>query len=95
MLLLCLGLVIVGDYRPLMAVAPVLRGRPINPLVAIIPAGAVSLLWPGSSLILLRHTILRELRGDSAVWQLIFAPLNLWLLWGFTLGAATLAYWLR
>src|SRR5699024_7842691 len=33
---------------------PVLRGRPIHPMVAVIPAGFVSLLWPGSSLMFVR-----------------------------------------
>ena len=78
---------------------PVLRGRQIHPLVAIIPAGFVSLLWPGSSLMLLRATIQKQLaeRTGDEPWLLdvITSPMNLWIFWGFALAAATLAYWLR
>jgi hypothetical protein len=78
---------------------PVLRGRPINPLVAIIPAGFVALLLPGSSGMLLRLHIHRALNANSGegsgLLGLIVAPMNLWLFWGFALAAATLAYWLR
>jgi phosphotransferase system glucose/maltose/N-acetylglucosamine-specific IIC component len=77
----------------------VLRGRPINPLVAIIPAGFVALLLPGSSGMLLRLHIHRALNANSGegsgLLGLIVAPMNLWLFWGFALAAATLAYWLR
>lgn len=78
---------------------PVLRGRSLNPLVAIIPAGFVSLLWPGSSLMLLRANLQKGIAEyqvtGSGLLHLIFGPMNLWIFWGFALAAATVAYWLR
>lgn len=77
---------------------PVLRGRPINPKVAILPAGFVSLLWPGSSLMLLRVNLqktISEHETGSSLLHLVFAPMNLWIFWGFALAGATVAYWLR
>lgn len=78
---------------------PILRGRPINPVVAIIPAGFVSLLWPGSSLMLVRVNLQKTLADSGAaapdVAHLLLSPMNLWVFWGFALAGATLAYWLR
>lgn len=78
---------------------PILRGRPINPLVAIIPAGFVSLLWPGSSLMLVRVNLQKTMADSGAaspdIAHLLLSPMNLWIFWGFALAGATLAYWLR
>ena len=78
---------------------PILRGRPSNPVVAIIPAGFVSLLWPGSSLMLVRVNLQKTLADSGAaapdVAHLLLSPMNLWVFWGFALAGATLAYWLR
>ena len=78
---------------------PVLRRRPINPLVAIIPAGFVSLLWPGSSLMLVRVNLQKTIADSGAaspdIVHLLLSPMNLWIFWGFALAGATLAYWLR
>lgn len=78
---------------------PILRGRPINPVVAIIPAGFVSLLWPGSSLMLVRVNLQKTLADSGAAApdaaHLLLSPMNLWVFWGFALAGATLAYWLR
>lgn len=78
---------------------PVLRSRPINPRVAMIPAGFVSLLWPGSSLMLLRVNLQKGIAEyqvtGSGLLHLVLAPMNLWIVWGFALAAATVAYWLR
>ncbi|NYE72524.1 hypothetical protein [Microlunatus parietis] len=72
---------------------PVLRGRQINPLAAVIPAGLVSLLLPGAALMLVRIDLVRYAAGEfNIVPLLLTAP---WVLWGFALAAATLAYWLR
>lgn len=72
---------------------PGLRGKSINPLAAIIPATLVSLMLPGAALMLVRIDLMRIAAGELG-----FAPLLLnapWVLWGFALAAATLAYWLR
>lgn len=74
---------------------PVLRGRSINPWLAIVPAGFVALLWPGSSLMFVRMDVLRYLDGGTGLLGLVFAPMNPWVFWGFSLAAATVAYWLR
>jgi hypothetical protein len=74
---------------------PGLRGRPINPWVAIVPAGLVSLLWPSAALMFLRINIHRYLDGGQSLLHLLLSPMNLWLFWGFALAGATLAYWLR
>ena len=78
---------------------PIVRGRPINPLVAIIPAGFVSLLWPGSSLMLVRVNLQKTIADSGAaspdIAHLVLSPMNLWIFWGFALAGATMAYWLR
>lgn len=78
---------------------PVLRGRPIRPMVAVIPAGFVSLLWPGSSLMFVRVNAQKAFSDGGAmsdgVLHLLLSPMNLWIIWGFALAGATFAYWLR
>lgn len=78
---------------------PALRGRAIHPLVAVIPAGFVSLLWPGSSLMFVRVNAQKAFAEGGAtadnLIHLVLSPMNLWIFWGFALAGATVAYWLR
>ncbi len=86
-----------GERWPFLV--PLLRGRAINPLVAIIPAGFISLLWPGSSLMFVRVNVQKTIEAGSetagGLAHLLLSPMNLWIVWGFALAGATLAYWLR
>lgn len=72
---------------------PGLRGKPINPLVAIVPAGLVSLLLPGAALMLVRIDLVRYASGELGIIPILLTMP--WVVWGFALAAATLAYWLR
>jgi hypothetical protein len=75
---------------------PFIGGRPVPPMLAIVPATVVSILVTAAGLMFWRRTLL----GTGAFtlsdgnWAAL-APELLWPLWGVALGAATLAYYVR
>jgi hypothetical protein len=73
---------------------PYLRGKPVRPRTAIIPASLVAILVTSAGLMYVRWLILGRFRLDGQTWGL-FLPQLFWPLWGAALGAAALAYHLR
>jgi hypothetical protein len=75
---------------------PLVGGRPVPPAIAIVPASLVSVLVTSAGLMFWRQTLLGAgsftLSGTN--WAAL-APELLWPVWGFALGAATLAYYFR
>ncbi|MEU8244695.1 hypothetical protein [Nonomuraea sp. NPDC048916] len=75
---------------------PGLRGRPVKPRTAIVPASVVAVLVTSGSIshlnALMRGYFPERLFGDN--WGTIL-PGTLWPLWGVALGAAALAYHFR
>lgn len=63
-------------------------GRPVNPLVAAVPAGIVAVTVIPAGLMNVRHIPAWELWGTTM-------PGTLWVVWGLALGVATWAYWMR
>jgi hypothetical protein len=68
----------------------------VPPAIAIVPASLVSVLVTSAGLMFWRRTLLGAgaftLSGTN--WAAL-APELLWPVWGFALGAATLAYYFR
>jgi hypothetical protein len=73
---------------------PYLRGKPVRPRTAIVPASLVAILITSAGLMYVRWFLLGRFRLTSETWGL-FLPELFWPLWGTALGAATLAYHLR
>ncbi|MGP4029826.1 hypothetical protein ACTWPP_41790 [Actinomadura sp. 3N407] len=76
---------------------PYLRGKPVRPRTAIVPASLVTVIVTEAGLMFNRGLILGH-RPDGAggIGDLVLSvPNQLWTLWGPALGAATLAYYLR
>lgn len=74
---------------------PFLRGKPVRPRTAIVPATVVALLLPGAGLLEIRVGIeMIEAGGFQDTWGTIL-PAFFWPLWAVALGAATLAYHFR
>jgi hypothetical protein len=73
---------------------PYLRGKPVRPRTAIIPATMVAVLVTSAGVMYLRLLILGKFELDSQTWGL-FVPELFWPLWGVALGGAALAYHLR
>lgn len=75
---------------------PVLRGKPVRPRTAIVPASLVALLLGSAGLMehraLIRGHLPASITGPD--WGTV-APGQTWTLWGVALAAATLAYHLR
>lgn len=69
---------------------PFLRGRPVHPRTAIIPATVVAVLVTSAGMTHLRATLSGQISLDWGS-----GPAHLWPLWGAALAAATLAYHLR
>jgi hypothetical protein len=69
---------------------PFLRGRPVRPRTAVIPATVVAVLVTSAGMAHLRALLAGQI---SLNWGT--GPALLWPLWGATLGAAALAYHLR
>jgi hypothetical protein len=75
---------------------PRLRGRPVPPKAAIIPATLVSVLVTAAGIMYVRLAVagfFNDIFGPES-WAAI-APELLWPAWGVALGAATLAYHYR
>ncbi|GAA4983558.1 hypothetical protein GCM10023317_07820 [Actinopolymorpha pittospori] len=74
---------------------PFLRGKPVRPRTAIVPATVVAVLLPGAGLLEIRAGIeMIEAGGFQDTWGPIL-PGFFWPLWAVALGAATLAYYFR
>jgi hypothetical protein len=73
---------------------PYLRGKPVRPRTAIIPASAVALLVTSAGLMYVRLLILGRFRLTAETWGL-FLPELFWPIWGVALGLAVLAYHFR
>ena len=73
---------------------PRLRGKPVRPRTAIIPATLVAILITSAGLMWLRWLILGRFQLEQETWGL-FLPQLFWPLWGIALGIATVAYYLR
>jgi hypothetical protein len=73
---------------------PYLRGKPVRPRTAIIPATAVALLVTSAGLMYLRWLAIGRIHLSADTWGL-FVPEFFWPVWGVALGAAALAYHLR
>lgn len=73
---------------------PRLRGRPVRPRTAIIPASLVAALITSTGLTYLRRHILEGYSIDWENWGM-YVPQLFFPLWGAALGVATLAYHLR
>lgn len=73
---------------------PRLRGRPVRPRVAIIPASIVTVLVTTTGLTYLRRHTLGGHPVELDLWAM-YLPQLFFPLWGIALGAATLAYHLR
>ncbi|HWM72486.1 MAG TPA: NYN domain-containing protein [Nocardioides sp.] len=73
---------------------PRLRGKPVRPRTAIIPASLVAILITSAGLMWVRWLVLGRFHLEKETWGL-FAPQLFWPLWGAALGVATLAYYLR
>ncbi|MET7395812.1 NYN domain-containing protein [Dactylosporangium sp. NPDC005572] len=63
-------------------------GRPVPPLLAVVPAALVAVVLVPAGLMNLRAPVTADTWG-------LTAPSVLWAVWGVALGAATLAYHLR
>lgn len=79
--------------------APFLAGKRVPPALAIVPASFVAILVTSAGLMFVRLTLLNSFTDlfsfiDPEDWAAL-APELLWPFWGFALGAATLAYYLR
>lgn len=74
---------------------PRLRGKPVRPRTAIIPAALVAIMVTTAGLMYLRITALGQLPGRFQDNIATVGPELLWPVWGFALGAATYAYHLR
>jgi hypothetical protein len=74
---------------------PGLRGKPVRPRTAIIPATLVAIMVTTAGLMYIRVTALGQLPGDFRDNITTVGPEMLWPLWGVALGAATYAYHLR
>lgn len=74
---------------------PGLRGKPVRPRTAIIPATLVAILVTTAGLMHVRLAVLGQLPGGFAENIATVGPALLWPLWGAALGAATYAYHLR
>jgi hypothetical protein len=74
---------------------PGLRGKPVWPRTAIIPATLVAIMVTTAGLMYIRITARGQLPGDFRDNIATVGPEMLWPLWGFALGAATYAYHLR
>jgi hypothetical protein len=92
------ALLTVGLVRPWGEVyprwIPYLRGRPVRPRTAIIPATAVALLITSAGLMSLRWLAAGRIHLHADNWG-FFVPEFFWPVWGGALGLATLAYHLR
>jgi hypothetical protein len=73
---------------------PFLAGKPVRPRTAIVPALLVAILVTSAGLMYARHLIIGRVELDRHTWGET-VPQLFWPLWGFALGAATLAYHLR
>jgi hypothetical protein len=73
---------------------PVLRGKPVRPRTAIIPASAVAVLVTSAGLNFLRAVLLGYLRIEADSWGTV-VPELFWPIWGVALAAAAYAYHLR
>jgi hypothetical protein len=73
---------------------PYLRGKPVRPRTAIVPASLVAILVTSAGLMYVRWLILGRFRLTGETWGLVLPEL-FWPLWGAALGAAALAYHLR
>ncbi|TJY66344.1 hypothetical protein E4J89_16395 [Arthrobacter sp. CAU 1506] len=76
---------------------PFVGGRRVPVLLAVIPAGFVSLIAVPAGAEMIRVSTIRGTGGipfDWANWATI-GPTLLWIPWGVLLGAATLAYYLK
>jgi hypothetical protein len=69
---------------------PFLRGKPVRPRTAIIPATVVAILVTSAGMAYLRAMLTGQVSLDWGS-----GPTLLWPVWGAALGAATLAYHLR
>ncbi|MFG2078599.1 hypothetical protein [Nonomuraea maritima] len=69
-------------------------GRPVPPMLAVVPASFVSVIVFSGGLAYWRLHVANGALGDWDMWA-IWAPSLLWPLWGVALAAATLAYYLR
>jgi hypothetical protein len=73
---------------------PFLRGKPVRPRTAIVPASLVAILVTSAGLMYLRLLILGRFEIDGQTWGL-YVPEMFWPLWGAALGGAALAYHVR
>ena len=92
------ALLTVGLIRPWGEVypswIPYLRGKPVRPRTAIIPATAVALLVTSAGLTALRWLATGRIDLTADNWG-FFVPEFFWPVWGGALGMAALAYHLR
>jgi hypothetical protein len=73
---------------------PFLRGKPVRPRTAIVPATVVAVLVTSAGLMYLRLLVLGKFHLDGQTWGL-YLPELFWPLWGAALGGAAFAYHLR
>ncbi|GAB3518012.1 hypothetical protein GCM10027402_02300 [Arthrobacter monumenti] len=76
---------------------PMLGGHPVPVLLAVIPAGFVSVIVVPAGAEMIRLAFSSELGSipfDWTNWGTV-GPTALWILWGPLLGAATIAYYLK
>lgn len=73
---------------------PRLRGRPVRPRTAILPASLVAIVMTTAGLTSLRRLIFEGINIEPETWGL-YVPQLFFPVWGVALGAATLAYHLR
>jgi hypothetical protein len=79
---------------------PLLGGRRVPPLLAVIPAGIVAVIVTTAGIMFVRMTVAGTFRLGEHRLTLgenfgALAPELLWPAWGAALGAAALAYWYR
>jgi hypothetical protein len=74
---------------------PWLRGKPVRPRTAVIPATIVAITVTTAGLMYVRVMVLGQVPGGFAENIATVGPEMFWPLWGVALGAATLAYHLR
>ncbi|WP_146615923.1 NYN domain-containing protein [Nonomuraea aridisoli] len=69
-------------------------GRPVPPMLAVVPASIVSVIVFSGGLSFWRLHTVHGVLDDWDMWA-IWAPSLVWPLWGAALAAATLAYYVR
>jgi hypothetical protein len=72
---------------------PMIGDRRVPPMLAVLPAGVISILAFNAGLAFWRDSVQRYLRGEP--WYPIDVIGQLWPIWGISLALATIAYYGR